>query len=128
MAVFGVVALYRGRLRPWLYRGDRGDEIAAVLPGDELVSTNTPRTTRAVTVDAPIAAVWPWLAQIGEHRGGFYSYSCWNGLSARISTTQTPSTLSGRTCRLATQYGSPAGTATEDGRLWLRSRQDRIWC
>ena len=28
-----------------------------------------------MTIDAPIADVWPWLAQIGEDRGGFYSYS-----------------------------------------------------
>jgi len=30
--------------------------------------------TRAVTVDAPARDVWPWLAQIGQDRGGFYSY------------------------------------------------------
>src|SRR6476469_694281 len=75
MAVFGVVALYRLRLRPWMYTsGAVDDEITAVLPGDELVAAHTPRTTRAVTIDAPIAAVWPWLAQIGEDRGGFYSH------------------------------------------------------
>ena len=28
-----------------------------------------------MTVDAPVTTVWPWLAQIGEDRGGFYSYS-----------------------------------------------------
>ena len=33
------------------------------------------RTTRALTIDAPVEMVWPWLAQIGEDRGGFYSYS-----------------------------------------------------
>jgi hypothetical protein len=72
----GVVALYRGRLRPWMYTwGAREDEVTAQLPGDELVEAHTPRTTRAVTIDAPIADVWPWLAQIGEDRGGFYSYS-----------------------------------------------------
>ncbi len=37
--------------------------------GDELVSSHTMRTTRALTIDAPIAAVWPWLAQVGEDRG-----------------------------------------------------------
>ncbi|HVD56474.1 MAG TPA: hypothetical protein VNC17_06485, partial [Thermoleophilaceae bacterium] len=30
--------------------------------------------TRAVTVDAPVEAVWPWLAQVGQDRAGFYSY------------------------------------------------------
>src|SRR5215475_6441438 len=76
MAVLGAVALYRGRLRPWMYSwGADDDELAATLPGDALVAANTPTTTRAVTIDAPIADVWPWLAQIGEYRGGFYSYS-----------------------------------------------------
>jgi hypothetical protein len=30
--------------------------------------------TLAVTIHAPAAAVWPWLAQIGQERGGLYSY------------------------------------------------------
>jgi hypothetical protein len=32
------------------------------------------QTTRAITVDAPVDEVWLWLAQIGQERGGFYSY------------------------------------------------------
>jgi hypothetical protein len=76
MALAGVAILYRGAARPWMYRwGATEDEVAAILPGDELVSTTTPRTTRAITVDASVVDVWPWLAQIGEGRGGFYSYS-----------------------------------------------------
>ena len=80
MAAVGILAWYRFHLRPWMYTwGARDDEIAAVLPGDDLVeaipSRPSARTTRAVTVDAPPAQVWPWLAQIGEDRGGFYSYS-----------------------------------------------------
>jgi hypothetical protein len=76
MVVIGAVAPYRGRLRPWMYRwGADDDEVTGTLPGDDLVAANTPTTTRAVTIDAPIPDVWPWLAQIGEDRGGFYSYS-----------------------------------------------------
>jgi hypothetical protein len=76
MVVGSAVALYRGRLRPWMYRwGADDDEVTATLPGDDLVATDTSRTTRAATIDAPITDVWPWLAQIGEDRGGFYSYS-----------------------------------------------------
>ncbi|MBX7446968.1 hypothetical protein GR927_03100 [Mycolicibacterium sp. 3033] len=80
MAAVGIAAWYHVHLRPWMYTwGARDDEIAAVMPGDDMVeaipSRPSPRTTRAVTVDAPPAQVWPWLAQIGEDRGGFYSYS-----------------------------------------------------
>jgi hypothetical protein len=30
--------------------------------------------TRAITVHAPADQVWPWIAQLGQGRGGFYSY------------------------------------------------------
>jgi hypothetical protein len=43
------------------------------LPGDELVPNAAGQTTRAVTIEAPVEAVWSWLAQIGRDRGGFYS-------------------------------------------------------
>lgn len=49
-------------------------EQRAVLPGDELIPDADARNTRAITIDAPPAAVWPWLAQMGADRGGFYSY------------------------------------------------------
>ena len=76
MTVVGAIALYRFHLRPWMYTwGADDDEIGAVLPGDELVSSAALRTTRALTIDAPLHDVWPWLTQIGEDRGGFYSYS-----------------------------------------------------
>jgi hypothetical protein len=76
MAVLGVVTVYRGGVRPWLcHWGADEAEIAATLPGDEMVLPDTARTTRALTIDAPVGAVWPWLVQIGEDRGGFYSYS-----------------------------------------------------
>lgn len=71
-----LTVLYRTRVRPWMYAwGADADELTGVLHGDELVSADTPRTTRALTVDAPVDQVWPWLVQIGEDRAGFYSYS-----------------------------------------------------
>jgi len=59
-----------------MYRwGANADEVTAKLPGDELIATTASTTTRAITIDAAAADVWPWLAQIGEDRGGFYSFS-----------------------------------------------------
>jgi hypothetical protein len=76
MAVVAVVAFYRGRLRPWMYCwGSTDDEVTEALPCDELVEDGARRSTRGVVIDAPPAEVWPWLAQIGEDRAGFYSYS-----------------------------------------------------
>jgi hypothetical protein len=86
----GAATMYRRVVRPWMYAwGARADEVDVVLLGDDLVSASTPRTTRAVSIDASIEAVWPWLVQIGEDRGGFYSYD-WleRAVGAHIHNTQ----------------------------------------
>jgi hypothetical protein len=44
------------------------------MPGDSVVADPTFNATRAVTIDAPPEAVWPWIIQIGYLRAGFYSY------------------------------------------------------
>jgi hypothetical protein len=54
--------------------GARNEERRESLPGDDLVPHPVTSYTRAITVDAPVEGVWPWLAQIGQDRGGFYSY------------------------------------------------------
>jgi hypothetical protein len=62
-------------LRPWYNRwGTTGAERERPIPGDELVRDTQMSSTRAITIDVPPARVWPWLAQIGQGRGGFYSY------------------------------------------------------
>src|SRR5436189_6061873 len=43
------------------------------LPDDELVVEPRIVTTHAITIDARPAAVWPWLVQMGWHRGGWYT-------------------------------------------------------
>src|SRR4051812_23462489 len=64
--------LYRKLLRePILTWGATPAEAAARLPGDELLADADGVATRAITVDAPPAAVWPWIAQMGPSpRGG----------------------------------------------------------
>jgi hypothetical protein len=54
--------------------GATPEEVAAELPGDEIVGRPRYRTTHAITIDAPVERVWPWLVQIGQGRGGMYSY------------------------------------------------------
>jgi hypothetical protein len=72
----GGLAAYVTLLRPWSRRwGTTPEERTKALPGDEEVPRPGVAMTRAVTVDAPPAAVWPWIAQIGQDRGGFYSYT-----------------------------------------------------
>jgi hypothetical protein len=72
----GVVPVtYLAFLRRWcLSWGARPDEVARELPGDELLPGAGLVTTRAITIDAPPGAIWPWLAQMGSGRGGAYTY------------------------------------------------------
>jgi hypothetical protein len=44
------------------------------LPGDALIANPDLTATRAIPIRAPADQVWPWLAQLGQGRGGFYSY------------------------------------------------------
>jgi hypothetical protein len=50
-------------------------EVAAVLPGDELIFRPEVVGTRAITISGSPAQVWPWLVQLGAERGGWYSYT-----------------------------------------------------
>lgn len=54
--------------------GATPEEVARSYPGDELIATPRGRTAHAVTVNAPVAEVWPWIHQLGQRRGGFYTY------------------------------------------------------
>jgi len=75
LAAAAVAAGYVLAVRPrMLHWGATAQETAAPLPGDELVRTPRMQSTRAVTINAPAASVWPWLVQLGAGRGGMYSY------------------------------------------------------
>jgi hypothetical protein len=60
--------------RMMLEWGATAQEAARALPGDELLPDPDLVATRAITIAAPPAAVWPWLVQIGIGRAGAYSY------------------------------------------------------
>ena len=61
--------------RPILTWGATPEEAEARLPGDELLEDADGVATRAITIDAPASAVWPWIAQMGPSpRGGAYTY------------------------------------------------------
>lgn len=54
--------------------GTTKEECETPLPGDDLVAEPAVQTTEGISIDAPAAAVWPWLVQMGQDRGGMYSY------------------------------------------------------
>lgn len=63
--------LLRGHRRTW---GATEEEVRQSWPGDELLPDPAWSVTHAVTIDAAPQDVWPWLAQLGQGRGGFYSF------------------------------------------------------
>jgi hypothetical protein len=87
---FGLVAtgaaascLYLFLIRPWHLRWRAThEEVAALLPGDDLLPQADLTATRGITIRCPAADVWPWIAQLGQGRGGLYSYDALENLVA----------------------------------------------
>ena len=75
VGTLGATLVYRillyERVRDW---GARPDEVARRLPGDDLLADAAMVSTRAITIDAPASAIWPWLIQMGPGRAGAYTY------------------------------------------------------
>jgi hypothetical protein len=75
IAIGGAAAAYIcfARLRQ-LRWGATDQESDGSLPGDDLIANPDLTATRAITVHTSADQVWPWIAQLGQGRGGFYSY------------------------------------------------------
>lgn len=68
-----MAAGYHFFLRPQLLKwGTRLGESQRRLPGDDLVPQPNFQATSAINIDAPPEAVWPWIAQMGRERTGYY--------------------------------------------------------
>ncbi len=65
------MTLMPSSLRNW---GATRREIDAAMTGDEKVSNPNYMVTMAIEIDAGAQDIWPWLVQMGYHRGGLYSY------------------------------------------------------
>lgn len=112
-AAVALRALYARRVRPWgLTWGATADEIAALMPGDDLVPRPTFDATRAITIAARPDEVWPWLVQAGTGRAGWYSYDLVDNLGRRSADRIIPEL----------QDLAPGGIIpmTPSGRLGLR--------
>lgn len=70
-ALLGAYLLARPRLHHW---GATAEEGQRALPGDDIIVQPALNFTLAITIDAPLDAVWPWIVQLGQGRGGWYSY------------------------------------------------------
>jgi hypothetical protein len=82
-------AIYGGLVRPWHLRWGATDaDLMRPMPGDGLVTRPQLNATRAIVIDAPPEAVWPWIVQMGGYgRAGWYSYD-WLDNGGRPSANQ----------------------------------------
>jgi hypothetical protein len=71
LAIAAYLGFFRPRLRYW---GATENEARRPLPGDELIPLARGGATMATTINAPAAAIWPWLTQMGCDRAGWYSW------------------------------------------------------
>ncbi|MDO8106454.1 SRPBCC family protein [Isoptericola sp. b441] len=80
-ATVALVPVVRACHRRQLTWGSTPPEQVTSLPGDGLVPLADLAATRAIDVAAPPEAVFPWLVQLGQGRGGFYSYDALENLA-----------------------------------------------
>lgn len=114
LALVSTSLLFQPVIRPWYNRWGASDaEVSASLPGDELVTGNAAHSTRAIDIAAPASAAWPWLLQIGQGRGGMYSYDWLENLAGcdihtlNAIVPELQNLKVGDTIRLGPQEGLP---------------------
>ena len=106
--------------------GASARECDAPLPGDDLIVSPDLTATRAITVRASAGQVWPWIAQLGQGRGGFYSYDFLENLarcdihSADRVVAEWQDVQPGDEIRLAPQVGLAVALAEQGRALVLR--------
>lgn len=63
--------------------GTTAEERIRAYAGDELIPRQRQGFTQAITIEAPVEAVWPWLAQVGYRRAGWYNIDAINRLAGK---------------------------------------------
>jgi len=84
LPLFAAAPLVRRRHLRW---GSTDREVSAAMPGDERQPDARFRATRAISIEAPPEAVWPWLVQVGCGRAGWYSNDLLDNLGRPSATT-----------------------------------------
>ena len=104
------------------------------MPGDDLVEGAQFIATRAITIDASPADVWPWLQQVGFRRGGFYSYDLLDNLGRPSSSVVLAEWQELTVGDVAAPMADPPTTATsfsiaelDAPRYLLWSKPDSTW-
>jgi glyoxylase-like metal-dependent hydrolase (beta-lactamase superfamily II) len=118
------------RMLDW---GATAEETHRPLPGDELLPVADLVATRAISIAAPPADVWPWLVQIGVGRAGAYAYDWLDrlfGLDVRSSRRIVPELqglVVGDVIPVANDGTGLRVRAIERERLLATSTDDGTW-
>jgi hypothetical protein len=72
LLIFSYILFLRSFLMNW---GSTTNEISRYYAGDSILLQPDYENTLAVTIDKPPSAVWPWVAQMGLNKAGFYSFT-----------------------------------------------------
>ena len=79
-----LVSAYLVLIRPTqLTSGATREEVEGEMPGDDLVSHPTFLATRAITIRGRPENIWPWIAQMGFDRAGYYGYDLIENLGSK---------------------------------------------
>ena len=79
-----LIAVYLFLVRPsQLHHGATQEEVRQTMPGDDLVADPTFVATRAITIQGRPEDIWPWIAQMGFDRAGYYGYDLIENLGSK---------------------------------------------
>ncbi len=135
----GIAVLVAGAFfyRRWHLRWGATDaEVAAAMPGDELLPRAPFKATRAISIEAPPALVWPWIVQIGFGRAGFYSYDLLDNLGRPSADRILPEWQALEIGAVAAPMANPpteknsfrvAGFEAERRLLWAKPNSTWVW-
>jgi hypothetical protein len=114
---------------PAIHRwGATAAEIGLALPGDDLLADPLVRWTNAVTIDAPPEDVWPWVAQLGDSRGGFYSFTWIENRVGALTGAADYQVIYRNAGRIVPEWQHPApGDPLIQGALNVHSVQPGAW-
>jgi hypothetical protein len=129
------IATMGAQYRSWHLRwGSTDEEVHGPMPGDDLLDGAAFTATRAVSIAAPPAQVWPWLVQVGYGRAGFYSYDLLDNLGRRSAGEILPGFQAVALGDLAAPMASPANertafvvTEAREPSVLVWSKPDSTW-
>jgi len=126
-AMAGLAYAARAARRWHLRWGATDAELAAAMPGDDVIACPSFCATRAITIDAPPGLVWPWLVQIGFGRAGFYSYDRLDNLGRPSAERILPEYQATHVGDLAAPMANPPTPTTSFQVRAFKPRRYLVW-